>query len=251
VLSPCSCRRRRPSKCRRGERRERDDENDPAQRGAHAVIQELVDRAALVDRDDAAHRGLVDLRELQHHPEQTEVAREGDDEGGKVEPSHQRALHESDQTADRQAADDAQPPRQVHRIGDELRDDKRADSGGVADRQVDLGQDEYEHHRRPEHDVRGRLLEQVDQVAGGEELRLLDLEEDDDDHQPDEDREGPALAVADALAPGTEVLARAGGEHLWGGGRQLLLADRWIEIIVGPDRHRRRALAVGGDLCVV
>ena len=47
----------------------------------------------------------------------------------------------------------------------------RADRARVADREVDLAEQQHEHLGHAEHDEGAGLLEQVDQVAGREEHR--------------------------------------------------------------------------------
>ena len=53
----------------------------------------------------------------------------------------------------------------------ELRDDQRADAGEVADREVDLAEQQHEDDAVGEHRRAGRLGDQVDEVDGREEVR--------------------------------------------------------------------------------
>jgi len=72
-----------------------------------------------------------------------------------------------------------------------------------------------------EQDEERRLDEQVDDVARGEELRLLHLEDDDDEDQAGQDGQRAALAVADPLPPGAEVLAERVGQDVGGDGDEI------------------------------
>ena len=77
-----------------------------------------------------------------------------------------------------------------------------ADAGDEPDRQVDLAEQQHEdlgHRQQHEH---GSLDEQVDEVAGGQELRVEGLEDDRDEHQADDDRQDAALAGLDPREPG-------------------------------------------------
>ena len=63
-----------------------------------------------------------------------------------------------------------------------------------ADRQVDLPQQQHEDDPHADGREGGRLDDEVDEVAGGEEVRVLRLEDDRDDDQPDDDRQRAELA---------------------------------------------------------
>ena len=63
----------------------------------------------------------------------------------------------------------------------QLRHDERADAGEVADREVDLAEQQHEDDAEREHRRAGALGDQVVEVDGGEEVRRREAEEDDDD----------------------------------------------------------------------
>ena len=127
----------------------------------------------------------------------------------------------------------------VDRRGDQLGDDEAADAGHCSDRQVDLGEQQRVDLGRGEQDVQCGLHEQVDQVPRREERRLLDLEEDHDQHETGQDRQRAALAAADPLSPRPQVLAERIGQDLGGGRgelllrRRLLFDDRFLGLVEG------------------
>ena len=127
--------------------------------------------------------------------------------------------------------DDRRPPRPVGRDGlHELHGDDRPHGADVADRQVDLAEQQREGLGHGQHHEHRALLEEVHDVAGGEEdvMRADDLEDDDDDDQPQDDGEHPALSAPDAEQLAVDVLPHRLGDDL---GRD--------------ERGRRRRRAVG------
>ena len=155
----------------------------------------------------------------------------------------------------------------------------RADHGGVADRQVDLAQQQHEDFGHAQHDDPRGLGHQVDQVSRGQEERAAHLEVDDDGDQPDDDRKRAALPATDPPPPDSGVLTERVGDDLGSGhlGRRLFgrlglwlvqLSAHWgsLEIRrrgrqgrlvhragpapqVVPSRPRRSALRPGGPTC--
>ena len=71
----------------------------------------------------------------------------------------------------------------------------------IADRQVDLAEQQHEHDPHRDRRVGRRLHDQVDEVAGGEEAVVLALEDDRDDDQAEDDRQRSELARADVGPP--------------------------------------------------
>ena len=78
----------------------------------------------------------------------------------------------------------------------QLGDDERPDPGEVADREVDLAEQEHEDDAEREHRGAGRLVDQVDEVDGGEEVRRREPEDDDDEDLADDDRRRAEVAGA-------------------------------------------------------
>ena len=88
---------------------------------------------------------------------------------------------------------------------------KRADAREVADREVDLAEQEHEDHAEGEHRRSGGLADQVGEVDGGEEVRRREAEDDDDDDLAEDDREGaevPRPQVEPGSLPETGETAR-------------------------------------------
>ena len=127
----------------------------------------------------------------------------------------------------RSAAGDRRPPRPPVSRAREVGHDHAAEAGDEPDREVDLPeqQDEDLAHREQAEDR--SLDEQVDEVAGGQELRVEGLEEDGDQDQSRDDRQDPALAGLDPGERGSEVLADGIGGDL-GRNRELGLASRLL-----------------------
>ena len=101
----------------------------------------------------------------------------------------------------------SRPPRPAVSRAREVGHDHAAEAGHEPDREVDLAEQQDEdlaHREQAEH--RG-LDEQVDEVAGGQELRVEGLEEDRDQDQPRDDRQDPALAGLDPGERRPEVFA--------------------------------------------
>ncbi|HMJ32846.1 MAG TPA: hypothetical protein VK501_02925, partial [Baekduia sp.] len=105
----------------------------------------------------------------------------------------------------------------------EHRGDGGAESADGTDRQVDLAEQQHEHHAdRDQADGRD-LQRQVDDVGGAEEPALLRLEDRPHDRQQDEDAQRAEIARADPvhelLAGGRQglLLGRGGGWILLGG----------------------------------
>ncbi len=153
----------------RGEQSHADGQRDPAEGRAHVAVHELVDRARRVHLDHPADRRRVDVGELEHDAEEGQLTTQRDDERRQPQPRDQRPLNHAQEPHGQDAADDAEPPGQVDRRGDQLGDDEAADAHAVADAQVDLGEQQDERLGRAEQYVDRGLLEQVDQVLIGEE----------------------------------------------------------------------------------
>ena len=83
--------------------------------------------------------------------------------------------------------------------------DAARDAGG----QVDLAEQQHEHERHAEHDERGRLGQQVREVALGEEERAEEREQDAQHDEAADGGQGAHVAAAHALAPGLDLVAEA------------------------------------------
>ena len=112
----------------------------------------------------------------------------------------------SEHTAD--GEEDRDDPRDLVPVREsQLRDDDAGDPADVADREVDLADQEDEDDAVGEQRHTGHLRDDVAEVAGAEEVVSLEREEDDDDDEPDEHR--PAAEV-----PGAEVVEDPSEERL-------------------------------------
>ncbi len=76
----------------------------------------------------------------------------------------------------------------------ELGDGQRRYPAQIADRKVDLAEEEDEYHSQGEHGQAGHLDDDVVEVVRGEEVRRLQAEEHDDQGQTDDDRQDPEVA---------------------------------------------------------
>src|SRR6185437_14003096 len=74
-----------------------------------------------------------------------------------------------------------------------------ADSGHVADREIDLPEQENEDDAEGEHRRPGHLDEDVGEVDRGEEVRRLEAEEDDDEDEAEDDRQDTEVPRLDVL----------------------------------------------------
>src|SRR5579875_2507121 len=73
-------------------------------------------------------------------------------------------------------------------------------------REIDLAEQQHEDLGHAEHHEHGALLEQVDDVAGGQELRVEPLEHDHDDDQGQDDRQDAAVTALEPQPDAAGVL---------------------------------------------
>ncbi|MBG9885056.1 hypothetical protein ABE10_00340, partial [Bacillus toyonensis] len=158
-----------------------------------------------------------------------EHAREGHDEGGHAHIGDPEALPRTDEHADAEAQEDRDPPREVplrHRLGH----DDAGERGDRADRQVDVPHDDDHHHADREDQDVGVLVDDVDQVLGGErETARQELEQQDDDDQRAEDAE-----LASCRLPTAEHLADVAETEsaLLGVGRGAHAVAFWVKEVM-------------------
>ncbi len=139
------------------------------------------------------------LEQVQDHALEDQQAGERDDERGHADPGHDRALpcaegrHDSDRDGDREQSryrrDDPEGRVVVTAGKLELGDRHRREAAEVADREVDLAEQEDEDDAVRQHGGPGRLDDDVVEVVGGEEVRGLEAEEDDDEDEAEDDRQ--------------------------------------------------------------
>ena len=84
----------------------------------------------------------------------------------------------------------------------------RADAAGEAGGEVDLAEQQHEDQAHRDEDDGGALLEQVREVAFGEEVGPQDAEDDAGDDEADDGRKGPDVAAADFLHVRPEVIGQ-------------------------------------------
>ncbi len=123
-----------------------------------------------------------------------------------MEAGDQKALEGADGRTGQQPHDHGGPPGPAVGRGEEGQGDGGADAGHEADREVDLTQNQGEGLAQAQEHEEGGLDQEVDDVAGREELGLLDLEDDDDEDEAEQNRQRPALTATDPLDPRTHVL---------------------------------------------
>ncbi len=195
-----------PAQQARGVHPAHDRRDDPTGRVREEVVGGVVDHLVL-DDDDALF-----LDRLLDHALPDLVAREGDDEGRDADERYEGALERPDRSTRGNGEQDGHEPRdlmpglrQRH-----LGDDHPRDAADVADREVDLADQEDEDDAVGEQRHTGHLRDDVAEVAGAEEVVGLEREEGRDDDQPDQHR--PAAEV-----PGADVVADPSEEALVGG----------------------------------
>ena len=220
------------------------DQDDPAGGDAHVAVDQVVERSAGGEADHAAHRAVEGVEQKDQHATEAEEAGQGHHERRQVEPGDEDALERPDGRTGQQPDDHGGPPGPAVGRGEQGQGDGGADAGHESDREVDLTQNQGEGLAQAQRHEECRLHQQVDDVAGREEVGLLDLEDDDDCDQAEDDRQGPALAAADPLHPRFDVLPERVGQDFGchgetqGDGRRRLLVVVLLEAALGP--------AVGG-----
>ncbi len=111
------------------------------------------------------------------------------------------------------------------------------DGADERNRQVDLADQQDEHHADGDGGDGGHLQEQVGEVALGEEGVVERAEDDGDDDQTHDDRQRTQLTGPHALPPATHVPAESlGGRLEWGqsrGRQRLLGGDHGLDIRLG------------------
>ena len=144
-----------------------------------------------------------------------EEAGQRDDERRDTDVGDDRPLGSPDCRADGECRGDRHessprdlvPTRRIHELGRR----EGTDPGHVADREVDLAEQEDEHDAVGEHRGPGHLDDDVDEVLRGEEVGRLEAEEDDDEDLPEDDREDAEIArldIVERAAIGTLESAR-------------------------------------------
>src|ERR1700758_2115781 len=122
----------------------------------------------------------------------------------------------------------------------QLGDRERADPRDVADRQVDLAEQEDEDDAVGQHRRAGHLDDDVAEVLGREEVRRLEAEEDDDEDECEDDREDAQVARAHVRRRSAKQPGQSGG---------LFLFRSWASVLADDLDVRRRhagAAAVAG-----
>jgi len=97
-------------------------------------------------------------------------------------------LQDPDQRAHDERRGDRGPPGPADRGPDELGHDYRGEAGHESARQVDLAEEEGEHLAHREQAEDGGLHQEVDEVAGGQEVVVERLEQDRDEQQASDHR---------------------------------------------------------------
>jgi hypothetical protein len=165
-----------PEQHRRVQHDGRDGE-DPRGGRRQEVVGEA-DEEAVLDDD-----GALVADEQQDGPVPGQQARQRDHEGGHSELRDDHAV----QQADADAGAESQHQRRaggehVVVVGERQQgDDHARHAADEADREVDLPQQQHEDDPHADGRERGRLDDEVDEVPGGEKVRVLRLEDDRDD----------------------------------------------------------------------
>ena len=195
------------------------------------VVGDVVDGVVL-DHDHA-------LRELaEDEPFPGETAGQRDDERRHAEERHERPLKRSDRDADEDGEQDRDHTRELVRAPGQLQlgDGDAGEAADEADGEVDLTEQQDEDD--PERDRRGsgRLDDQVVEVRGADEVRVLGVEEHRDQRDRDDDRRRSDLARANVLPPPPQ--ATAIGPGLRAGGGSVASGTRLSAVVIGLLRLR-------------
>src|SRR5262249_49940663 len=218
--------------------RSEDGGDHPPERRREDVEVGVVDPAVL-DDDRAAL-----LERVQDHALPDQEAGERDDERGNPDEGDDRPLAATDRRAgrdrDQHREDAVRLPAAAGEL--ELSHDQRPDTCEVADREVDLAEQEYEDDAVREHAGARGLRDQVHEVDRREEVRRREAEDDHDGDLADDERRSPEVAGADvelrAFPDATEPT------------RQLLLLEGRRAIRAG-DVGRRHAPAPSPTVDVI
>src|ERR1035437_2849290 len=169
------------------------DSDDPAEPHRQQQVDQVDD-----ERVVEVHRAGVAQR-VEKRAGEPDEAGESDDERGH---SH-LGTHEPVEEADERTR--ADPGENRHRathpvLDGEHRGDRRAEAADAADREVDLAEQENQHHPDRNDTHRRDLGHEVGEIEGGEEVGVLHLEDDRDQDQPEQHRQGAELPLTDAAA---------------------------------------------------
>src|SRR4051812_32440128 len=193
----------------------REDRGDhpPGQRREDVEVG-VVDPAVLDDDRPAL------LKLVQDHSLPDQEARERDDERGDADECDDRALDAADRGADGDSEQHRQDAAHLVLAARELElgHDQGPDPREIADREVDLAQQEHEDDAVGEHAGTCGLRDQVDEVGRSEEVRRREAEHDDDGDLADDERHRAEVAGAHV-----ELRAFPGASEP---GRELLLLER-------------------------
>ena len=150
-----------------------DDQHGAGQKPAAGPAQRRV--GEIVDGFVRDRNGAAGSQQLDHDALEAEQAGQRDDERGQPEPGDQRALKRAEGGGGDKRGEDRRPPRpgdfRLHEYGH----DGRPDPGDVAQRKIDLAEQQHEHLAHADQHEHRALHEQVDEVAGGEEFGVLDF----------------------------------------------------------------------------
>ena len=139
---------------------------------------------------------------------------------------------------------DCRRPGPVGALLDELGHDDAAQAGDVARREVDLAQQQDPDLGHGQQHVHRALDEEVDQVAGREEVRVQRLEQDGDEQEAADDGQGAGIPRPHAQDPRPDILAEALGDELGSGEEGGLLGRRLVHLlddaVLGILRPRHR-----------
>ena len=148
------------------------------------AVGEVVDDVVL-DRQRAAV-----AEDDQHDALEPEQPGERHDERRQADAGDERALERADQRGDHQRGRDRGPPRPATvLLGQQLGHDHARHAAHEPGRQVDLAEEEHPHLGHGQQHEHRALHQQVDEVAGAQELRVERLEDDRDQEQAEEHRE--------------------------------------------------------------
>ena len=182
-----------------------DDRDHPARVLRQDVVGDVVDLLVL-DPDHALRP-----ERLQDHSLPDEQAGERDHEGRHAEEGDERSLGRSDRTAYRERGKDRDQARVLVTRARQLQlgNDDARDAADVADREVDLADQEHEDDADRDDGHARHLLDQVREVDRAEEDAGLRGEEDGDRDQADDHRQAADFTCPERVPAGPQDPAEA------------------------------------------
>lgn len=149
------------------------------------------------------------VEDVEQDPLEREQPSEGHHERRDLQTGDDGPLDQAEEAAEAEPGENRRPPRPVVQLAVQYEHHRRPARGVVADRQVDLAEQQDEHLGHPEQHEVGGLGEQVGEVGGRDEVAVLGLEDHHDHDQAGDHRQVAGVTGADPAEPRPQVVAGA------------------------------------------